>query len=266
VQVGDVDVLALTPQMQAFLDRYVMGYPDRDVRLNLLTTAITDPGVLGFHYQDERTLTAAEAFDTRSGNCIGFANLLIAMAREAGLEAGYQQVTLQPEWSSVEDTLLVARHVNVVVRGERQGFVVDSSGLAIRPDDRRRQMSDREALALYFNNLGAEAILQRDLSRAWSYLAKAVQTAPGLADPWINLGVVYGRNWQLEEAAQMYRRALDIDRWETAALSNLYEIYTALGDEAEAGKLEARVARYRERNPYYLLKLSENALAEGQYQ
>lgn len=266
MQVPEVDVLAMTPDMTAFLERYVLQYDSAHTRLYQLTTSVTDPAILGFHYNDNHTLTAAEAFDTRSGNCIGFANLLVALAREAGLQAHYQQVTMQPEWSSVEDTLVVARHINVVVRSPGQALVVDTSGLDFRPDDGRRSMPDNQALALYYNNLGAEALLRRDLYTAWAYIARATSVAPGLTDPWINLGVVYGRNRQLEEAADMYRRALDINPSETAALSNLYEVYLALEDEAAAQALEGKVERYRRRNPYYLLKLSEDALEESRYQ
>ena len=124
VEVDDVDVLAVSPEMEAFLERYVLTYKDSDMRLNLLVKAITESGVLGFQYQDDRTLTAVEAFESRSGNCIGFANLLIAMARQAGLEAGYQEVSLKPEWSADGDTLLVAKHINVVVKSTNRTFVV----------------------------------------------------------------------------------------------------------------------------------------------
>jgi len=87
IQVADVDVLEVTPEMEAFLERYIMPYSNLETRLNLLTLAVTSSGVLGFDYDEARTLTAAQAFDTRSGNCIGFANMMIALAREAGLEA-----------------------------------------------------------------------------------------------------------------------------------------------------------------------------------
>ena len=266
VEVDDVDVLAVSPGMEAFLARYVLPYNDPDMRLNLLIMAVTDPGVLGFHYQDDRTLTAAEAFDSRSGNCIGFANLLIAMARRAGLEAGYQEVSLEPEWSSQGDTLLVAKHINVVVRSRNRAFMVDTSGQKFKPDDRRRFMNDREARALYYSNLGAEALLDNELHRAYAYLTRAIETAPRMPDPWNNLGVVYARNLQMREAEQMFLTAHAIDGKEYSALANLYELYMAGGDLASASRLEKKVENYRARNPYYLLKMSEDALAETRYE
>ncbi len=72
VQVEDVDVLALSPAMEEFLERYVLQYSSPQTRLELLTTAVVRSGVLGFQYDEFQTLTAAEAFEKRTGNCIGF--------------------------------------------------------------------------------------------------------------------------------------------------------------------------------------------------
>jgi Flp pilus assembly protein TadD len=80
------------------------------------------------------------------------------------------------------------------------------------------------------------------------------------------MGVVMSRNGQLEDAALAHRTALDIDPRETAALSNLYDIYLARGEEHSAGQVRERVEHYRRQNPYYLLKLSEEAIAATRYQ
>ena len=132
IQVANVDVLEVTPEMEAFLERYILPYSNLETRLNLLTLAVTSSGVLGFYYDEARTLTAAQAFNTRSGNCIGFANMMIALAREAGLEADYQEVFRRPEWTSREDTLLLIKHINVVVSSPRYSYVVDEDTIYAR--------------------------------------------------------------------------------------------------------------------------------------
>jgi len=58
---------------------------------------------------------------------------------------------------------------------------------------------------------------------------------------------------------------LAIDPDEHSAMSNLYEVYIEQGKLALAQQIEARVERYRRNNPYYLLKLSDQALANKQY-
>jgi tetratricopeptide (TPR) repeat protein len=266
IQVAEVDVLAVTPEMEAFLERYILPYENPETRLNMLTLAVTSSGVLGFDYDEARSLTAAKAFQTRSGNCIGFANMMIALAREAGLEADYQEVFRRPEWTSREDTLLLIKHINVIISSPRYSYVVDVSGVKFKPTERRRVITDPYAKALYYNNIGAEALLEDELPTAWAYLVTAINTEPDLADPWINLGVVFGRNEQLNEAELVYQTALQIDASEYSAMNNLYEVYLVQEKLEAAEELRIKVEKYREKNPYYLMKLSEESLQLGQYE
>ena len=266
MQIEDVDVLAVSPAMDEFLERYILKYSDKQTRMYLLLNAIARNGVLSFHYNESLTMTAAESFDARAGNCIGFANMMIALARKAGLRAHYQEVVRQPEWSSHEDTVLLIKHINVIVESPKYTYVVDVSGIKINLDThrriiRRRIIDDRFAKSLYLNNIGAEALLGNDLRRAHAYMAMAIDTEPQLADSWVNMGVVFGRNNQLDDAETVFRRALEIDTSEFSAMSNLYEVFLAQEDLESAESLRVKVENYRWRNPYYLLKLSNEALA-----
>ena len=87
-----------------------------------------------------------------------------------------------------------------------------------------------------------------------------------MTDSWVNMGVLFGRTEQLDEAALVLQQALDIDASEYSALSNLYEVYIAMEDFESAAHLEDKVERYRQNNPYYLLQLSEDALIQGRYE
>jgi len=266
VQVDDIDILALTPAMREFLERYVLQYGNPQTRLELLTLAISSSGVLDFKYDENRTLTAAEAFEARAGNCIGFANMMVALARAAGLDARYQEVFIRPEWSDYEDdTVLLFNHVNVLVNTQHLSWVVDVSGLTIHPTERRRIIDDSYAKALYLNNIAVDSLLVNELPTAYAYMRKAIESDATATDPWVNLGVLYGRNDQLDDAAFAFNRALAIDPAEHSAMSNLYEVYVEQGKLDLADEIESRVERYRRNNPYYLLKLSDQALANKQY-
>ncbi len=265
-KVADVDVLAVSPAMEAFLQRYILKYSDRQTRLTLLIHSVTSNGVLGFDYDESLTLSSTETFDARAGNCIGFANMVIAMARRSGLKADYQEVYRRPEWSSHEDTVLLIKHINVIVSGRGYTYVVDASGIKIDPNIRRRIVRDNYAKALYLNNIGAEALLKGDLPTAYAYMSKAIDTEPLMTDPWVNLGVVFSRNSQFKEAETAFQRALQIDSSEYSAMSNLYELYLAQDDLQAAEQLQAKVEDYRWGNPYHLLKLSNAALEESQFE
>jgi Flp pilus assembly protein TadD len=265
VVIADVDVLAMNARMIEFLERYVLEYEDPNIKRQLLSMALTNRAILGFHYNIERTLTANEAFNTRSGNCIAFANLFIAMAREAGLKARYHEVLIPPEWTSQNDTFVISKHINVVVDSPHGPFEVDISGREIKINAKRRIMSDQEAKSMYFNNLGAEELLVNNLSVAYAYLIKAIEIDPGASDSWSNLGVVLGRNGQKRDAEKAYLTALDISPDQLTAMGNLYDIYIMEENLAAAADLQSKVERYRQENPYYLLTLSDEALKNDQF-
>jgi Flp pilus assembly protein TadD len=263
---ADIDILAVSPEMDEFLERYVLQYRNPKTRFNMLTLAVVSGGILDFYYNETRTLSAAEAFASRSGNCIGFANLMVALARKAGLTARYQEVKHMAEWSSRADTLLVVKHINVVISGPGFSYIVDVSGLNFENDASARLVSDAYAKTLFYNNIGAEALLKNELPTAWGYLAAATQFRSGASDPWSNLGVVYNRNGQVSDAETAYRAAMSINPRDYSAMNNLYELYLAEENLQEAEQLARKVDQYRRKNPYYLMKLGEIAAEEGDFE
>ena len=266
IQVDDKDVLAVSPAMEAFLERYILKYDNPKTRLDLLVRSVMRSGAMGFEYDESRTMTASEAFETRSGNCVAYSNMIIALARRAGLNARYQEIFIRPHWSDhTEDTVLLVKHVNVVIEYGRFRWAVDVSGVKIHPTDRRRLIEDSYAKALYLNNIAVGSLLENDLPTAYAYMRKAIETDSGVIDSWVNLGVIYGRNDQLDDAATAFQQALRIDPGDHSALSNLYEVYTEQENFEAAAELEPRVERYRRNNPYYLLRLSNEALDLEQY-
>jgi hypothetical protein len=77
-------VLAVTDDMRAFLDAHVHPRAADQVRLRELIEAIITTDVFSLEFND-RTRTASEAFRLRTGNCLSFSNMFVAMAREVGL-------------------------------------------------------------------------------------------------------------------------------------------------------------------------------------
>ena len=263
VQVVDVDVLAVSPEMDVFLEQYILPYSNIHTRMTLLMDAVSANGMLDFDYDDSYTLTSVDAFNKHAGNCIGFANMLIALARRSGIKARYQEVLKRHEWSTREETVLLVKHINVILEGAGYTYVMDVSGIRLSPTARRQLISDSYAKALYYNNLGAEALIKNDLPTAYAFMTRAIETEPELTDSWINIGVVLGRNGQLADAETVLRKALEINNSEYTALSNLYEIYITQEKFEAAAAIENRVERYRQRNPYYLMQLSEETLLQG---
>jgi len=258
----DADVLRLSDEMKRFVDDTLAGHSTDDDRAWALAWAMLDPNFMDFSYEPRATLTAEEAFRQRRGNCLTFSNMFVAMARYAGIDTWYREVETDPEWSSVDETLLVSRYVNAAAVFRGNEYVIDVSGRPVRPTERHRRLHDDEAEAQYYNNLGANALLAGDLPLAHAWFRKAIETRPGQAYAWSNLGVVLKRNGQLDEAIDAYRTALTLDSRNSVAMNNLYAMYEELGEMDKAAEMQERVERNRRRNPYYLHHLAQVAFAE----
>jgi len=143
--------------------------------------------------------------------------------------------------------------------------VVDVSRKYRNEEVSSRRITDKEALAQFYNNLGADALVENQLAKAHAYFVKAVETDPFAAYIWSNMGVVYRRNGQTEDAKAIYQTALNLDSEELVALNNLYSIHMEQGNEAAARDIQKRVERHRRKNPYYLQHLSVQAVEEQRY-
>lgn len=260
--IESVDLLGMSTEMKQFVEAQVSKRGVNDSKAWLLAYAMLDQWVLDFTYDPQVTLTAREAFRVRRGNCLTFSNMFVAMAREAGLNAWYREVEIAPEWSSVDDTLLVSMHVNAAVYDRNTEYVVDVSRRRERIGERSRRLGDDEATAQFYNNLGANALVAEDLAMAYAYFRKALDARPNLAYVWSNMGVVLRRNGQTDDAMLAYQTALQYDPGQTVAINNLYTIYEEDGDVEAAARLVSRVERNRRRNPYYLHYLAEAANEE----
>jgi hypothetical protein len=118
------DLLGLDDDMREFVETYTGElYNDRQ-RMNHLHESITSNAILDIEYEANAEGVAQEVFHRGTANCLSYANLFVALAREAGLDADYQWVKIRPQWSRVGERVAVRLHVIVhseKVRGGNQG-------------------------------------------------------------------------------------------------------------------------------------------------
>ena len=63
-------------------------------------------------------------------------------------------------------------------------------------------------MALFYNNLAADALIKQDFPRAYQYLKAAADADPNLEDVWVNLGVLYRFSEHHDLSEKAYRHAL----------------------------------------------------------
>jgi Flp pilus assembly protein TadD len=258
------EAFALDAEMQAFVVPLKQIHEPR-LRLQALIAALEARGMFSLDYA-EVTRTAPGTFHDRQGNCLSFTMLFVSLARATGLQAYYQTVVVPPTWSN-EGQVVVANHVNTaVMTGRGEETVVDFNIRPYQSDHRSRRVSDSYALALFYTNLGAEAMLREDHAAALVYLRESARVRPDIAGVWVDLGVLYARHGRYEHAEAAYLRALDVDGDEPSAMANLGLVYRALGETQLAAEYNGRVQSYRERNPYYHFASATKAYEEQQFE
>lgn len=261
----EIAPLTVNPELREFLDdRIRSNATDRDKML-ALTRAIVDRDGVGLVYQPDATHTAAQSFESGEGNCLGFSNLLVASARELGLNANFELVSHATRWDLVDDVLVATLHVRVTSLSSGNRMVFDFYPQPIEPGFSTRTLTDDEALAHHLNNLAAEAMQSGDNTQAYALLHGAIDAAPQAAFAWSNLGLLL--SWQdLDKMAERaYKEALAISPDTRSALSNLQTLYFQQGRLEEAKELRRQLAAYRERNPYHHSALGERAFEQGDY-
>ena len=258
------EAFALDAEMQAFVLPLKQIHEPRQ-RLQALIEALEARGMFSLDYA-EVTRTAPGTFHDRQGNCLSFTMLFVTLARVTGLQAYYQTVVVPPTWSN-EGQVVVASHVNTaVITGRGQETIVDFNIRPYQGDHRSRRVSDAYALALFYTNLGAEAMLREDDAGALVYLRESARVRPDIPGVWVDLGVLYARHGRYEHAEAAYLRALDVDDDEPSAMANLGLVYKALGEAQLAAEYNDRVQSYRERNPYYHFASATKAYEEQQFE
>jgi len=221
---------------------------------------------LDLHYALNPTRTATETFREHRGNCLSFVNLFVGLARERGLNPFYVEVTDYQKWNHRAGMVVSQGHIvaGMYLDGELKTY----DFLPYRPKAYKdfHPIDDLTAAAHYYNNLGAEALLDGDLPRAEELLAIATRIAPRFEKAVNNLGVAKARGGDLPAALALYQEGLAISPDNAMILTNMMRAYQQLGRNREADDLLARIEASNTSNPFFFVYQGEMALSRGENQ
>ncbi len=245
------DVVALDERMRRFVAESVGGVRGDEGKLRALLSHMRANDLLSVDYDSGATQTVRGTFYSHRANCLSYTMLFVNLARSAGLRVRYEIVDVPPSWSQESGIVILARHINAHVAAGRQGgYAVDFDSADFRTTYRRYDVSDRYALALFYTNRGAEALLEGHYANSFVNLREALRTDASVAGAWENLGLLYARLEQWDYAEAAYLQALAISPDAPTALTNLATLYDRTGD-TRAETVRERVAHVEQRNPYY---------------
>jgi tetratricopeptide (TPR) repeat protein len=242
-------IMALPPELRAQVrDVVLAGDPAPMLRFQRLMNFVVDDHGLGMTYQEDATYTVAEAYATRKANCLTFTLLVLALAKEAGLEAYPQEVGETLSWREVDGTVYRDNHINAGVRVGSHRYTIDPAADLVFLPRPPVAVSHERLLAHYYNNVAVDRLQQGRMADALNDMAAALAMDPGYATLWSNAGVMYLHNGDAAAAERAYARALVLDPVDASALFNMVQLLHDRHDSREVG-FRQRLARVEQRDP-----------------
>lgn len=257
--------LKINDEMKAFVDKNLSGVIGQKEKLLKLISSLNDETNLGFKYSNYKTMTAEETFKNRSGNCISYTAMFIVLARYAGLTAKFQEVSDFSDWTKKNDVMVFSKHMNAVVRIGDKNIEVDFRYQNENKFLHRKIVNDNRAIAHYYNNLGAEALMLKKFKLAETYFYKGISSDKKFSLVWSNLGVLYQHINRIELAERIYNIALRFDKSNHSAQLNLSNLYIKTGRIRKGKALQNRIRKYMKGNPYYHFNLGKIAYGKGEF-
>jgi tetratricopeptide (TPR) repeat protein len=209
--VADLDPMAVSPAMRDWVDRVLASGPVDDgstewamQRLRRLHEALTHAGPAGMVEIADPTPTAEEAFTSRRADCLGFAMLFVALARERGIAATFALASDVARIDRRAGLWIERAHFTALYAGR----IFEAAGERGQDPARDTAVSDRAAVALFLSNRGAQALIAGEAGAAVELFYRAVRSDPSLPWVWRNLGVALGRAGDAEGAVLAHAMAV----------------------------------------------------------
>ncbi|MCW8092622.1 tetratricopeptide repeat protein [Alteromonas sp. ASW11-130] len=270
-------IFALNEGAKLFVDRIKKPSPSSAVNtpdVKKLVENIFDHTKMGLSYRNNANSTASETFDNRTANCLSLSIMTFAMAKYAGLDAAFYVVDIPEYWVRQSGFDVLNGHINLKISPEKEPnsivllseiVDVDFDPQDIRNQFPRKRIAPDRALAMFYVNKGAEALMQNSYSKAYAYFREAVLTDPEYSSTWTNLGVLFRINGYYEAAEKAYRHSLALDESNWTAWENLAYLMNRTDRKNEGNAILNRLKRLRLHNPFYHQILGEKAFEKGEY-
>ena len=220
-------------------------------------------GWVDLEYALTPTHTATQTFTTARGNCLSFVNLFVAVGRERRLNPFFVEVEDYQRWN-YQDGVVVSRG-HIVAGMYVDGEMATYDFLPYRPKSYRdfRPITDLAATGHYYNNLGAEALMDGDLDAAERWLDIAIQLTPDFDKAINNYAVVLLRRDRLDEAVTFLERGLELHSDNVPLLTNLVRAYQLQGRHDRAGEVLDVLEDLNRASPFFYVYRGDAALAAG---
>lgn len=268
------EVFALDEEMQQMVRTKLAPIQNMRKRATKLLEQIFEAENIDLSYEGNANLTAIQTYHSKEANCISLTIMAYALAKEAKFEVSFQDIDVPEYWQRNGRYNMLTGHVNLVIKKERTPNIImlgediieiDFDPFVAKKSFAKKVVSKKTALAMFYNNKGAQALASGDLLTAYRYIKEATITAPSFSSAWGNLGIVYKRVGRVDDAKVAYKKAIFEDTNNNTALNNYAMLLRQTGNHKAAEEIELIVLKRRVSNPYYYALLANEAAYRGDF-
>ena len=266
------DIFYLDDDAKQFVKNALNNIYDPVEQVRALVETIFSHSKFNLLYDGNANTIASETFKNRAANCLSMSIMTYALAQEAGLGVNFQQVDIPEYWTRRDGYSLLNGHINLrllpkaepnVYQFQVQGYQVDFDPQPARQHFPKRIVTKKTVLAMFYNNKGAEALVEHRYVEAYAYFRQAIKVDESFGSSLVNLGLLYRINGYYPQAQSAYEYALSLDSSSLTAMENLAYLFSVTDRQEAANDLLRKVERKRADNPYYFVNLGETELELG---
>ncbi|BDX05113.1 tetratricopeptide repeat protein [Planctobacterium marinum] len=276
---SEQEIFALDSDAKVFVNNLTVAKnmvhaKNRNKVMESLIRAIFNRSDFNMIYDNGANTTASETFNNRAANCLSLSIMTYALAKQAGFDVRFQEIDIPEYWTRKDGYSLINGHINLRISDvsdtsmillENRTMVVDFDPFSPKKYFPSTEVNKQRVVSMFYNNKGAEALVNGDHLTAYSYLKAAVQADIMFQDAWTNLGILYRMAGHHDWAEKTYEEALKLNQDNLTIWENLAILHEHQGRYELAKNIQEFVTQKRLRNPYYHFILGEQELETGNF-
>ncbi|MDX2367850.1 MAG: hypothetical protein QNK36_05525 [Colwellia sp.] len=272
---SEQEIFMLDHEMIALVNEKLKSISSPKKKAKLLLDHIFSQDNIALSYMSNANVTAREAFHSNKANCMSLTIMAYALAIEAGLRVDFQQVEIPEYWVRNGKYNLLTGHINLLIKTKdnlnkrtiygSNTLQIDFDPYVMKESFSKKIINKNTVLAMFYNNKGGQALVDKNYSIAYQYFKAATQADKLFSSAWGNLAVLYKLTSNDKMAEVTYRHAIALKQNNYTALSNLAILLRKNQAIEEADTIEQTLQAKRNKNPYYHAVLADNAYYNHNY-
>lgn len=269
-----VDIFTLDDAQQRDFLEYYYSPHNSDVKGHKRLANYIEKYIADFDYRGN-TYVAKVSLHEQSGNCLSLAILTTALANLVEIEVAYQKVNSAPIYRRFQNVTTLSSHVRTILYEpnfvKEVGYLYFTTPSVIvdyfpeKSDQLGKTVSQADFMAMFYQNLAGEALVQQNYSQAYSLLTQALNLSQTNSVTLNSLAVLFKQANNSAEAEHIYLFAMENALQSVNTIANYIVLLEEEGRTDEAKHWRAKVEFVDDNNPYRWIALGDREYASANF-